>query len=215
MSNAARVTSVEAVREFRESLNVFCDDVRQALSAVEMESRRIVDWIAREQLGYWTRMIRVCQEELTQAKQDLFRRQLMKVGGEEPDVSEQRDAVRRAKARLEHAEEKAEKCRKWERALERPIEEYRSVAMQLSGLVEGDPPRIVTVLDRILGTIDAYLTSPVAESRTPQAVARPATETPAHPAPMAEPAATPTATSTDVAAPAKDSVQPAAPGTAS
>lgn len=190
MSESARVNSIEAVRDFRIGLTSFCEDVRQALATVDMEARRVLDWIARDQQGYWTRMVRQCQEEVTQAKADLFRRQLSKMSGDNPDVTEQRDALRRAQARLEHAEEKIEKCRRWERQLQRPLEEYRAPAMHLGSMVEGDPPRIVTVLDRVLDSLDSYLAAmpPPSVSR-PRPISSPAEPAPAPAAPSSVPTA--------------------------
>jgi hypothetical protein len=154
--SSAHVTSIDAVREFKALLILFCDQAKEALMSVEMESRRMLDWVGREQLAYWQRMIRVRQNELAQAKADLFRKKLPGIHGREPDVIEEKKAVRLAQMRLEEAEEKVEKCKEWARQLPRSIEEYTAPAHQLAGLVEGDLPVVVANLQKILGSLDAY-----------------------------------------------------------
>ena len=85
MSQSARVTSVEAVKEFRPALIIFCEQAKDALSSVDMETRNLLDWLQRDQLGYWQRQLRLRQEEVSEAKAELFRRQLPGIRGEKPD----------------------------------------------------------------------------------------------------------------------------------
>ena len=47
MSQAARVLSVQALRDFRVSLYKFIEEARNALSGVDMELRRTRDWLER------------------------------------------------------------------------------------------------------------------------------------------------------------------------
>jgi len=133
MSQSARVTSVEAVEALRARLCQFCEDVREALCAIDMESRRVLDWLAHDQPRYWRDAARNAQEELTHAKSELFRRRLAGINGEMPDLTEYKLAVRRVQHRLEEAEERFEKCRHWSQAVQRavvgrPIELEVSVA---------------------------------------------------------------------------------------
>jgi hypothetical protein len=133
-------------------------------------------------MEYWKRAIRDRQEELAQAKADLFRKQLEGMGTDfKPDVTEQKKALRVATMRLEEAEQKLQNCRKWSRALERPYEEYKGHATQLQFLVDGDPARPVALLERILASLDSYveLPPPPSSNTTPVGAA---VETPPPPA---------------------------------
>ena len=86
MAESARVTSFDAVRAFREQLSAFCEEAKDALGAVRMEIRRLQGWLERDQLAYWQHMIRKKEEELTQAKADLFRKQLSRISGDRKSV---------------------------------------------------------------------------------------------------------------------------------
>src|SRR5438132_1335829 len=119
MSQSARVSSIEAVKDLQAALAAFCQDVREALCAVDMEARRVLEWLLHEQPNQWHRNVRHLQEELAQAKADLFRRQLAGMSGEKLDVIEQREAVWMVQERLREAEEKMEKCRHWSREVQR------------------------------------------------------------------------------------------------
>ena len=160
MTQSARVTAVDAIRDFQAALAGFCEEAREALDAVDMEARRILEWVQHDQLNYWRREVLNRQDELAHAKADLFRRQLARISGQHPDCIEQKEAVWAAQRRLEEAEDKIEKCRQWGRALLQALEEYQGPAHQLAALVEGQPPRSVTFLDQVIATLDAYLTLP-------------------------------------------------------
>jgi hypothetical protein len=169
--NTARVTSVEAIRDFRGSYLVYCDEVKQSLETADAEAKRMKDWIGF-QAQYWKKAIRECEARLAQAKNALFRKQLQKTaGGRPPDVIEERKAVARAQEALEHAKQKLANCKRWEIEFDRAVQEYEGPARQLAGEVEGEPPRAVTHLDRILDSLDAYMQ--LAPVRTPPPVEKP------------------------------------------
>ncbi len=169
MSQSARVTSFQAIQDFKAVLCGFCEETKEALGTIDMEVRRMLDWLGHDQAHYWQNQVRCLQEEVTQAKADLFRKQLTRLSGEIPDCLEEKKALRVAERRLEVAEEKVEKCRQWfGRLLPRAIDEYEGPARQLAGMVEGDPPAIVAYLDRVLTTLDAYVeVVPPAETTSP------------------------------------------------
>jgi hypothetical protein len=163
--STARVTSVEAIRDFRGSYVVFCDDARESLATADAEARHMKSWISA-QAQYWKKEIRACEERLNQAKSALFRKELQKTAaGRPPDVIEEKKAVARAKEAKEHAEKKLANCKRWDIEFERAVQEYEGPARQLAGEVEGDPPRAVSHLDRILDSLDAYMQ--LAPVRTP------------------------------------------------
>jgi hypothetical protein len=171
MGQAARVTSFQAIQDFKAVLCGFCEEVKEALGTIDMEVRRMLDWLEHDQAHYWQAEVRRRQEEVTQAKADLFRKQLNRLSGEIPDCLEEKDALQIAQRRFDEAEEKIEKCRQWSgRQLPRAIDEYEGPARQLAGMVEGDPPAIVAYLDRVLAALDAYVeVAPPPEIASPPA----------------------------------------------
>src|SRR5205823_416441 len=129
------------------------------------------DWIS-SQAQFWKKAIRECEEKLAQAKNALFRKELQKTAaGRTPDVIEEKKAVARAKEALEHAHKKLQNCKRWEVEFDHAVGEYEGPARQLAGEVEGEPPRAVSHLDRILDSLDAYMQ--LAPVRTPIPVEKP------------------------------------------
>ncbi|HEV2947934.1 MAG TPA: hypothetical protein VGX70_11185, partial [Gemmataceae bacterium] len=126
MASSARVTSVQAIADFRAALLTFCQEAKEVLASIDMENRRMTDWVERDRLSYWQREIRNRQENVAQAKADLFRKQITRISGQNPDFIEERDALRLATYRLEEAEGKVQLCRKWgNRELPRAIDEFQ------------------------------------------------------------------------------------------
>jgi hypothetical protein len=156
MQPPARVTSLDLLRDFRVSLSEFKADGQDALTAIAMDLRRACDWLT-EQRQFWTRTIRECQDEVTLAKTELARKQVFHPGERQPDCTQEIKALRRAQARLEYAEDKVEKCRRWEPMLQRAADEYQGPARQLADLLEGDLPKSMSLMERLLSALEEYV----------------------------------------------------------
>ena len=152
----ARVTSLDLLSDFRASLAEFKSSGQDALAAIALDIRRATDWLT-ERRQFWTRTVRECQDEVTQAKAELARKQVYHPGERQPDCTQEIKALRRAQALLEHAEGQVEKCRRWEPALQRAADEYAGPARQLSDLLEGDLPKSLGLLERLLISLEEYV----------------------------------------------------------
>ena len=121
----ADVRSIPALRDWLGAMTVYRDAAADAVSGINQEIRRGYDWID-QQTSLWQRAVRQCEEEVTQAKAELAARKFPGWDGKMPDTTLQERNLRRAKARLEYAEEKAATCRKWAAALPKQVEETYS-----------------------------------------------------------------------------------------
>src|SRR5262249_6084298 len=131
MADQADVRSIDAVREWHAALTAYGESLSEAMAGVELELRRAFDWLA-EQLDRWKKAIRECEQEVVQAKAELSARKFPGWDGREPDTTVQERELRRAKARLEHAEDQVEKVRAWIGRLPQVIDEvYRGPAHRL------------------------------------------------------------------------------------
>ena len=127
------VTSIDALREFREALGTFIEDARNALTAVEMENRRVNEWVKNTQKFYWINEVKRRREKMNEIRGELHRRKLS--GGGETEAKE---AVRIANARLRVAEEKVEIVKKAAPVLQHAIDEYLGLARPLGDMLTGD-----------------------------------------------------------------------------
>src|SRR5262245_33596148 len=152
----ARVRSLDALIDLKASLCTFAADAKEALSAVAMEIRRVENWLD-DQRKYWTRIVKECEDEVFQAKQELARRKMMRISDRPPDTTEQEETLRRAQARLEHAEEKLERTQRWLRQFPENVIECEGPLNLLTGLMEGDLPKADALLEQKIAALEAYV----------------------------------------------------------
>ncbi|MBX7105840.1 MAG: hypothetical protein K1X57_17280 [Gemmataceae bacterium] len=154
--SAANVRSVAALAEFRAALLTYRSEAQDGLDALALDIRRNYDWLA-DQKRFWEKAVRESQDEVTHAKAELSRRQTVAPGDRVPDTSQQEDDLRRAKAKLQYAEDKLEKCRAWAGRFERAVDEYSGPVRHFAGRVESELPKAVSALERIIARIESYL----------------------------------------------------------
>ncbi len=152
----ADVRSIAALRDWYAALTGYGETLAESLAGVELELRRGFDWLD-EQLGRWQKAVRDCEEDVVQAKAELAARKFTGWDGREPDTTVQERALRRAKSRLEYAEDQVRVVRGWIGRLPKLIDElYRGPASRLSGFLEADLPRGLATLVRKVETLETY-----------------------------------------------------------
>lgn len=156
MAAGADVRSIPALRDWLAALATYRDETAEALSGIHQEIRRGFAWI-EEQMALWQRAVRDGEEEVTQAKAELAARRFPGFDGRMPDTTIQERNLRRAQARLEHAEEKVLACRKWLGKLPKAVEEtFTGPGHRLATFLDGDLARGAALLDRRLDALERY-----------------------------------------------------------
>jgi hypothetical protein len=159
MGESAGVRSIDAIKEFREVLCRFGDDSKNALGAVDMEIRRALDWLEHEQPFHWQKEIKRRNLEMSDARTALHRKNLSAASGYVPDVSVEKEAIRVAKHRLEEAEQKLQKTRRWVPVLQHAIAEYQGQARPLGDMLGVDLERALALLDRMVMALEGYVST--------------------------------------------------------
>ena len=187
MNRAADVRSIDALREWLIALANYRASAAEVLSGLEMEIRRASDWL-EDQAKRWKSAVKDCEEEVLRAKNELAGRKFTDSTGRMPDTTVQERNLRRAKARLEYAEEQVAKCRSWNQRLPKIIEEnYSGPARRLTTFIEVDVPNAMALLDRRIAALDSYaelkpdFAPAPSVAALPSADAKPATPTGDHP----------------------------------
>ena len=156
-SGGAHVGSLAAVRDFRAAMVIFLHEAREALGSNSLELRRTLDWLLEAEPARWHHEVRHAEDLVTDAKIELERCRHSKLpGGDTPSCMEERKQLERARQRLLYAQEKVEAVRKWGYAIELEAGEYQARAGQLSDLVEADFADALSLLDRVLESLEAY-----------------------------------------------------------
>jgi hypothetical protein len=156
MNPGADVRSIDALREWLAAFQTYRCACEESLVGIRMEIRRGQDWI-EEQLSLWERAIRDCDEDLVQAKAELAARRFPDWSGRMPDATVQERNLRRAEARLEHAQDQVRRCKQWLTQLPKLIDEvYSGAAQRLGAFLEVEATRGVAQLQRQLASLEAY-----------------------------------------------------------
>ena len=76
MRKAARVTSIDALKDFKRVLAEFTSLATTSLNEAQAHVRRATTWVEHDQPSYWKNERRKRATRLAEAKNELFRAQL-------------------------------------------------------------------------------------------------------------------------------------------
>src|SRR6476469_229432 len=136
MSTPAKVHSSEAIEAVRMALISFSEQVSDALTELSAEMRRMQDWLEHDRPRHWKTQVRKAMDAAHEAQQALHRCLMFPIADERPSCTEERTALKKAKARLEYCQEKAVRVRHWQQTMRHEMFEYEGRMSQLVKLVE-------------------------------------------------------------------------------
>lgn len=157
MSRSANVQSIQTLKDFKLAMINFAEDARNALSGVDMELRRMRDWLERDQLGYWQVQVKRRSEQVMQARSDLHRRKISQQGSDAVSDTEQKEALREAMKRLRYAEEKVALIKRLIPQLHHAIAEYHSHSQPLGDHLTGGFERSVLTMEKMVIALESYV----------------------------------------------------------
>ena len=112
MNQRAKVTSIDALREFRAMLTVYQDAMRDAAELLMLEARRGVAWVD-DRPNYWQNKVRRLEQDLIAAKQTLEQCMCRHVGDTPASCIDEKKAINRIKMQLDEAHRKVKIARGW------------------------------------------------------------------------------------------------------
>ena len=156
MALPVNVRNIDVLRSVREAFILFSEDSKHAMDSMESEVRRCIDWLTHDQRIHWQNEVKRRIEKLSSAKAELNRKQISQKSGVKHDT-EQREAIREAKERLEEAQDKVENIHKWLPLVEQAVMEYNGQARPFADLLEFEVERSIELLDRMINALDEYV----------------------------------------------------------
>ena len=157
MTRTAQVRSLDALPRLAAALQAFATEVSISLDDLGMQIQRAVQWVQYDQKEYWTQQYRRAQEDVTEARINLERRKMFRVGDQEPSCHEEKKALEAAKRRVELARQKIEAVKRWTRLLEHESMDCRSGVAPLAGWAQADVPRATSLLKHLGVALEAYV----------------------------------------------------------
>ncbi|MHC4140904.1 MAG: hypothetical protein ACYSUF_03140 [Planctomycetota bacterium] len=156
MRKAARVTSIDALKDFRRVLAEFTTLATTALGEAHAYVRRTTSWVEHEQPSYWKNERRRRQTKLAEAKNELFRAQV-EAGDGQVSATLQRRAVERTQAAVDEAETKLRNTKRWSRLLDRETILYRGECQKLARALDAEMPQALARLDKMAESLERYV----------------------------------------------------------
>jgi len=182
MPERAKVTSLEAIENFRARLIIYRDKAGRVLDEVSDGVVRTRLWLETDRPTHWENQIRRLTQELQQRQQELFSAQL---SGLSETSSMQQAAVQKARRAIREAEQKMYAANNWRRQFDHKVEPVAHQVEKLRHTLGHELGKAVARINELIKTLGDYAESAQGHAATmpaPAAVAD-ATEAGAPPAP--------------------------------
>lgn len=156
MDNAAKVTSIEALLQFKAALIDFIEAVQLSLGEANSDVNRVQGWLRHDRDIYWKQQIRSRNNRLADAKSELMRAEISASDTRASAIVE-RKMVEKWKRLVAEAEQKVLSIKQWSFKLERELPVFKGRCQSLARIVEGDLPKALAKLDRLSTALEKYV----------------------------------------------------------
>lgn len=153
---SANVRDIESLQSFRAALIKFADELASVLDGIQIEIQRSVAWIEQDRPFYWNVQSRKAYDQVANTRTALTTCQMRTVAGRRPSCIEEKVAYDKAKRRLQHCQDQIKHVQSWATKLRRESDEFRGRLAPLQRLLEGDIPKMVGLLERMMTILEAY-----------------------------------------------------------
>ncbi len=158
MAEVARVHNLEALKKLKHALWKFQESVNVALTDAESDMQRASIWLETEQRTYWAAQLRKRHEAVEKAKQAVREKQLFKdASGNRSSGVDEMKLLQAAQRSLVEAERKVAAIKKYIPKLQKETQHLRGGVQRFASTVQIDLPVAVDKLDRMLASLEAYV----------------------------------------------------------
>lgn len=156
MADHADVRSLEQLQVFLEKTERFRAQLLKELENLQLELRRLTNWIESETPAYWTEQLQRAQRRLVECQDTLTRCMSYVREGERKPCSEEKKRLQRAQQRRAICEEKLRIARSAAGAWERQRTKGHAKVQRCRDLAETDLTVAIGHLREQLERLDAY-----------------------------------------------------------
>ena len=158
---SANVHSVDAIKDVRAALIRFQERATTAMGDLRQKIDRTVAWLELDRPNYWREQERQAFDLLASTRVAFDTCRLRTVAGRRPDCIEEKNALERAKRRMEYVREKQQVVTKWMVQSGKEASEFRSRTSSFLRSLETDVPLMIAQLGRMIDAIEGYSESTV------------------------------------------------------
>jgi hypothetical protein len=153
----ARVTSLEALVEFRAALATFLERARSAVGSLRQETHRTLLWLEQEQPRYWAEEVRRAFDRVAAARGAYDACRLRTVAGHRSACIEEQQALRKAQRRVEYCQSQVDVVRRWSQTARDQGDEFFGKIGPLERMLEHEVPLMIALMERMIDSIEAYV----------------------------------------------------------
>ena len=156
MSDAANVSSLEAVCRFAASVMQFQQEARLCMTAWDSQLRHVQFWLERDRPTFWKREIENCTRDVADARIRLHQCRMRRVGDFRPTCFEEQKDLEHAKRSLEFSQKQIPRVKQWNIAAQHEANEFHGRSGQLVQILEREIPRLLAILKFSIDRLQAY-----------------------------------------------------------
>ena len=156
MGQSAKVTSVDAIRQFAASVIAFQEEARLCLTMLDSQLRQILFWLERDRPGFWKREIENCLRDIADARVRLHQCRMRRMGDFRPSCIEEVKDLEAAQKAMEFGQKQIPNVKRWNIEAAHEGNEYHGRAAQLVQSIEREIPRLLAILAFTIDRLDAY-----------------------------------------------------------
>jgi hypothetical protein len=157
MGRNANLTSTEVLRALKVALQQFEFEANAALTTLEMEGRRPIEWIEQDRSRYWPREVRKASDAVSEARIALNRCELAITPEDKRSCIDERKALGKAKARMRLCEQKVIAVQRWRVQVKKEAEALLVHVSKLQRFLELDLSQATAALERMATALEAYV----------------------------------------------------------
>jgi hypothetical protein len=153
----ARVTSFEALVDFRAATATFLERAQAGVGSLRHETQRTLLWLEQEQPRYWAEEVRRSFDRVAAARTAYETCRLRTVAGHRSACIEEQQALRKAKHRLEYCQSQQDVVRQWGQRARDQADEFFGKLGPLERMLDHDLPLLIGELARRIQSLEAYV----------------------------------------------------------
>lgn len=155
MSESARVSSTEALKQAKAAMLEFSDAITMALASVDADINRTGFWLTQDRPAHWKRQVRLREEAINKIKAAIMRKRII-AAPEPASVVEEEKSLDRAKMLLGHAHARYEAVRRWGPVWDREAMMYKTSTHAITEFLHREVPQAVARIERMLESLEQY-----------------------------------------------------------
>lgn len=161
MGNQAKVSSIDALDQFRSALVIFLGKARRSVADASDEARTTRMWLQHDRVVHWENEIRNRSRKLDQAEQDYMSARLTK--NNETALMTRRAAMEKAKRALDEAQGKLRRVKGWSQNFDSAADPILKRMEGMKAFLDEDMPKAIAYITSLQRTLAAYTQGPPPE----------------------------------------------------